>query len=174
MEKERHKYDKPPLLPRPKRERLFQRGDLKYVILQYIKEKPSHGYEIIRALEERFHGFYAPSPGTIYPTLQTLEEMGYISLDEQHVEQEEKKVYTITDKGNKFLAEQKEFGERIRKQIRSWWNPDNIDDIRKTMHEFDSLAQLVTENVRTADREKLNRIREVISNAYEKLSSDKT
>lgn len=170
MEKEQQKYDKPPLLPRPKRERLFQRGDLKYIILQYVKAKPSHGYEIIRAMEERFHGFYTPSPGTIYPTLQTLEEMGYISV----VEQEEKKVYTITDKGNQFLAEQKEFGERIRKQIRNWWNAENVDDISKTMREFDLLAQAIIDTVRTADKEKLSRIREIISSAYEKLSSDKT
>ena len=164
------RYNKPPFFAQPKRERLFQRGDLKYIILQYLKEKPSYGYEIIRALEERFHGFYVPSPGTIYPTLQMLEEMGYVSA----VEQEGKKVYTITDKGSKYLIEQKEFGKRIKDQIESWWNPENIDDIRKTMREFDKLAHLVIDGVRTADIKKLSHMRKVITGAYEELSKDQS
>ena len=62
--------------------RLFEKGDLKYVILDLLKDKPSHGYEIIRALEERFHGFYSPSAGSIYPTLQLLEDMGHVKSSE--------------------------------------------------------------------------------------------
>ena len=162
------RYNKSPYFTPPRRERLFQRGDLKYIILQYLKEKPSYGYEIIRALEERFHGFYVPSPGTIYPTLQMLEEMGHVSA----VEQEGKKVYTITDKGNEYLVEQKEFGQRIKDQIENWWNPENIDDMRKTMREFDKLAHLVIDGVRTADIEKLSYMRKVITGAYEELSKD--
>jgi len=61
------------------RRQMFERGDLKYVILDQLKDKPAHGYELIKALEERFGGFYAPSPGAIYPTLQMLEAMGYVS-----------------------------------------------------------------------------------------------
>ena len=162
------RYNKSPYFAPPRRERLFQRGDLKYIILQYLKEKPSYGYEIIRALEERFHGFYVPSPGTIYPTLQMLEEMGYVSA----VEQEGKKVYTITDKGNEYLVEQKDFGERIKDQIQSWWNPENLDDISKTMHEFHRLAHLLNDNIRTADIEKLGRIRKTLSRAYEEILED--
>ena len=45
--------------------RLFEKGDLKYVILNLLKDKPSHGYEIMRALEESFHGFYTPSAGSV-------------------------------------------------------------------------------------------------------------
>lgn len=161
-------HHRQPFFVQPRRERLFQRGDLKYIILQYLKEKPSYGYEIIRALEERFQGFYVPSPGTIYPTLQMLEEMGYISP----VEQEGKKVYTITEKGNQFLTEQKESRDRIRGQIKSWWNPENIDEIHKTMREFARLAELVREKARTADTEKLSHMRKVITDAYEELSKD--
>ena len=76
----------------------FQKGDLKYVILDLIKEKPRYGYEIIRDLEERSHGFYTPSPGVIYPTLQMLEETGYTSS----AEQDGKRVYTITEEGRQF------------------------------------------------------------------------
>ena len=57
--------------------RVFEQGDLKYVILSLLDEKPRHGYEIIKALEEKSGGSYSPSPGTVYPTLTMLEEMGY-------------------------------------------------------------------------------------------------
>jgi DNA-binding PadR family transcriptional regulator len=163
-----HRYDRQRFLTRPRRERLFQRGDLKYIILQYLKDKPSYGYEIIRAMEERFHGFYVPSPGTIYPTLQMLEEMGYVTAKEQ----EGKKIYTITEEGCKFLDGQKECEERIKSQISSWWNPENINDIIGTMHEFERLAQLLRDKSRTADRKKLHRMREVLSHAYEEISKD--
>jgi DNA-binding PadR family transcriptional regulator len=53
--------------------RFFEKGDLKYVILDLLKDKPRHGYEIIRALEDRFHGF-TPSAGSVYPTLQLLDD----------------------------------------------------------------------------------------------------
>jgi len=83
----------------------FQKGDLKYIILDLIKDKPRHGYDIIRELEEQSYGLYKPSPGVIYPTLQMLEEMGYASSTEQ----EGKKVYSVTEDGLQFLAKQKEF-----------------------------------------------------------------
>ena len=54
---------------------MFEKGDLKYVILDLLKDEPSHGYEVIRKLEERSRGFYSPSPGSVYPTLQLLEDM---------------------------------------------------------------------------------------------------
>jgi len=57
--------------------RVFDQGDLKYVILQLLAEKPRHGYEIIKAIEEQVAGAYSPSPGVIYPTLTLLEELGY-------------------------------------------------------------------------------------------------
>ena len=78
------RHHRPPFFMKPGHGRPFQRGDFKYIILHYLKKKPSYGYEIMRALQERFHSFYIPSPGTVYPTLQMLEEkigfnIGYIS-----------------------------------------------------------------------------------------------
>lgn len=82
--------------------RMFEQGDLKFVILQLLENKPRHGYEIIKELEERSGGRYAPSPGTVYPTLTMLEEMGYAA---GAAEAGGKKVYAITDEGRKYLAE---------------------------------------------------------------------
>ena len=61
----------------------MERGDLRYVLLDLLKDRPSYGYELIQALEERFHGFYTPSAGTVYPTLQWLQDLGYLSVAEQ-------------------------------------------------------------------------------------------
>ena len=61
------------------RGRFFAQGDLRLVILHLIAEKPRHGYEIIKAIEERVGGAYSPSPGVIYPTLTMLEELGQVA-----------------------------------------------------------------------------------------------
>ena len=82
--------------------RMFEQGDLRYVVLRLLEEKPRHGYEIIKALEEKFGGAYAPSPGAVYPTLQLLEDLGYARMAS---DQEGKKVYEITDAGRAHLAE---------------------------------------------------------------------
>jgi DNA phosphorothioation-dependent restriction protein DptG len=168
MLKAEYRNHQPHYFVRPGHKRPFHRGDFKYIILQYLKDKPSYGYEIMRALQERFHSFYVPSPGTVYPTLQMLEDMGYVTAKEQ----EGKKVYTITEEGRQFLAQEKELEERVKGKINNWWNHENIDDIRETMHEFQRLAHLLKENVRTADIKKLGRIRKAISRAYEEILKD--
>lgn len=79
--------------------RFFAHGDLRLVILQLIAEKPRHGYEIIKAIEDRVGGAYSPSPGVIYPTLTMLEETGQVSVSADAG----KKLHTITDQGRAFL-----------------------------------------------------------------------
>ncbi len=145
----------------------FQRGDFKYIILHCIKDKPSYGYEIIKALRERFFSFYIPSPGSVYPTLQMLEEMGYAAASEK----EGKKVYAITEAGRKYLDSQKEFVARMRGQDKGL-NSEKMDDIVETRRQFEKLTQLIREKARTADTEKLGRIRKAISNAYEEISKE--
>ncbi len=82
--------------------RMFEQGDIKYVILRLLEEKPRHGYDIIKELESRFGGSYAPSPGTVYPTLTMLEDLGFARVVP---EDGGKKIYEITDEGRKHLAE---------------------------------------------------------------------
>ncbi|WP_263356871.1 PadR family transcriptional regulator [Acidicapsa ligni] len=81
------------------RERLFDSGELRLVILQLVAEKPSYGYEIIKAIEERLSGGYAPSPGVVYPTLTLLEEEGYAISSMEGT----KKLFTITESGTEYL-----------------------------------------------------------------------
>jgi len=78
-----------------------QRGDMSPIILHVLKEKSMHGYEIIRTLEERTHGFWRPSAGSVYPTLQLLEEQELIVGKEEGG----KKIYSVTDRGLKEVGE---------------------------------------------------------------------
>ena len=97
--------------------RWFESGEMRLVILRLIHEKPRHGYEIIKALEERMGGCYTPSAGTVYPTLQLLEDQGYVRI----VEENGKKVYHITPEGEKYLEDNEDvldsIGERIREAV---------------------------------------------------------
>ncbi|HEX3995052.1 MAG TPA: PadR family transcriptional regulator [Acetobacteraceae bacterium] len=80
--------------------RFFAHGDLRLVILHLIAEKPRHGYEIIKAIEEQVGGAYSPSPGVIYPTLTLLEELGHVTVS---VGDGAKKLHTITTEGRAYL-----------------------------------------------------------------------
>ena len=91
--------------------RVFGHGGLRFVLLQLIADKPSHGYELIKAIEERLGGSYAPSPGVVYPTLTLLEEMGYLSVDT--ADGSGRKSYSITDSGREFLAANREMADAM-------------------------------------------------------------
>ncbi len=102
-------------------------GDLRLIVLALLAEGPRHGYEIIKALEEKSSGVYSPSPGVVYPTLTYLEEVGYATSASEGA----KKVYSITETGRKHLEENRDvadmalsgiekFGRKMA-QARSWW-----------------------------------------------------
>jgi DNA-binding PadR family transcriptional regulator len=84
------------------RGRVFDQGELRLVLLALIAEAPRHGYEIIKAIEDRLGGSYSPSPGVIYPTLTLLNELGFATVSESGGG---RKLYTITDEGRAHLAE---------------------------------------------------------------------
>lgn len=73
----------------------IRRAFLKYIVLKIIKDKPTHGYEIIKTVELRSNGRWTPSAGSIYPILEGLESKGFIQSEEI----ERRKVYAITPKG---------------------------------------------------------------------------
>jgi len=87
---------------------MFERGGLKYALLELLQERPKHGYEMMKELEERMGGFYAPSAGAIYPTLQLLEDRGWVSVETV----EGKKIYTITDAGRQATQENAQRAEQ--------------------------------------------------------------
>jgi DNA-binding PadR family transcriptional regulator len=86
--------------------RRARRGDVRTALLTLLAEEPMHGYDLIRRLEERSGGAWRPSPGSIYPTLQMLEDEGLVTSEER----DGKRVYTITDAGRTELEERRERG----------------------------------------------------------------
>ena len=84
--------------------RMFEHGALRWVLLSLIADKPSHGYELIKAVETKLGGAYSPSPGVIYPSLTLLEEMGALESEAQGG----KKLYSITEAGRALLGENAE------------------------------------------------------------------
>jgi DNA-binding PadR family transcriptional regulator len=83
---------------------VFSHGRLRLYLLKLLEESPRHGYDVIRLLEDRFMGLYAPSPGTIYPRLQRLEAEGLVTQSQEGG----RKVYRITDAGREELASRRD------------------------------------------------------------------
>lgn len=88
--------------PRGRGGRIFGPGDLRLVLLSLIREKPRHGYELIKELEQKFGGAYAPSPGSVYPTLTLLEEIGQLRSSESDGA---KRLFRVTAEGERYLED---------------------------------------------------------------------
>ncbi|WP_442756346.1 PadR family transcriptional regulator [Methylocystis sp. JAN1] len=87
---------------------MFEAGELRLVILLLLEGEPRHGYDVIREIETRTGGVYAPSPGIVYPTLTLLEELGQV---EARVTESARKLYAITETGSSHLAENRREAE---------------------------------------------------------------
>ena len=90
------------------------RGHLKMIILEMIKERPRHGYDVIKAIEEKFHGFYSPSAGSVYPILQELEDQDFVTSSEKSG----KKIYAITKDGARQLKANQDTFSEMREHLR--------------------------------------------------------
>lgn len=145
------------------RRRMFQRGRLRYVLLQLLAEQPRHGYELIRTLEERLGGLYAPSAGAVYPTLQLLEEMGCLTGSVE----DGRKTYTVTDQGRELLAERQRTIDEFWEHVRRGWGETAGQEARQLRQEFRSLAAtLMTHRLDLlGDPEKLRRARAIVTSA---------
>jgi DNA-binding PadR family transcriptional regulator len=136
----------------------MRRGDMKFVLLEVLKEGSRHGYELISELESRFRG-YRPSPGSVYPTLQMLEEGGFVTSEEI----DGKKVYTITEAGLKMLEER---GERRFEET-----PPGVKQAIELRESLRKLAGAVIDGARDTDEETLKRINEIVNKARKEVYS---
>ena len=93
-----------------RRNRMFEGGQLKLVLLKLVADEPRHGYELIRAIEDMTDGAYAPSPGIVYPTLTLLEDMGLIAPKKSD---DTRKTYKITKDGKAHLGDHEDEVERL-------------------------------------------------------------
>ncbi len=99
--------------------------DLQLLVLALLADKPCHGYEIMKALEERSGGFYSPSPGMVYPALTYLEEIGYASVEAEGA----KKLYRITDAGRAHLEQNRRVVDAILAQL--VWVGEKMERVRR-------------------------------------------
>jgi len=115
---------------------MFGKGDMKFVILRLIADKPMHGYDVMRALEEECGGWYKASPGSVYPTLQMLEDQGHLSVQES----DGKKIYTITPEGEAYLEENEEQVDDIFARFGAFTD-EFTGDMRDLTQSFSKLAR---------------------------------
>ncbi len=136
-----------------------RRGDIKFILLELLSEHPSHGYDLIKDAETRYGGFRRLSPGSVYPTLQLLEEGGYL----KSAQEGGKRIYTITDEGRQLLAErsQQNTSDSPWDTFKSFvkGKPQEFIELRNAATE---LAAVVVQVARSGNVERINRVRELL------------
>jgi len=139
-----------------------RRGDMAPIILNTLLEKPMHGYEIIGYLEAKSHGMWRPSAGSIYPNLQLLEEQDLITSQSDN----DKKVYSLTDKGRKEA-------ERVHEHFKAHWEEreshgKSFRDLKMTFHEsMGILKDIASQN----SDEKNEKVKQILNEVKEKLAA---
>ena len=150
-----------------RRSQMFESGEVKFVILRLLKEKPRHGYEIIKALEEKMAGCYTPSAGTVYPTLQLLEDEGYIKA----VDTDGKKVYHVTPEGERYLEEHRDLLDEIFTRVRETVRDFTGGNVGEVQSAFAHLAAVTFKKAwrRGPDDPALKRVAEILRKAGQEI-----
>jgi DNA-binding PadR family transcriptional regulator len=134
-----------------------RRGDIKFILLELLSEDPQHGYELIKELEARRGGFRRLSPGSVYPTLQMLEEGGYLTSEQA----DGKRVYTITESGRQFLSDRNPQSRLKNSRDRSTESkPSELIELRRTLTE---LNDAVTQIARSGNLEQASQVRDLLA-----------
>lgn len=137
------------------------RGDFAGLVLSALQEKPMHGYEIMKALEERFQGFYKPSPGSIYPALRSLLGKGYVTVTGE----ERRKTYRITAKGQAYLrtfrAELKAHFDAVHKAL----GPERA----AMFQELRNTGRLIATNIRHVTPQQAKELRTLMLEMRERI-----
>jgi DNA-binding PadR family transcriptional regulator len=140
-----------------------RRGEARVILLDILRDGPKHGYEIIKSFEERSGGAYAPSPGTVYPTMEYLEELGLVASDQGA----ERRVFRLTEAGlaelDAHASQVAEFWARFGKEEFVGAGDPEIDFLRE---EVGALIRTVRSGVRAiapkGDTEAIRRIRQSV------------
>ncbi|MDG2532175.1 PadR family transcriptional regulator [Sphingomonas sp. HITSZ_GF] len=150
------------------RRRMFDGTELRLILLKLIEEQPRHGYDLIKEIEERSGGAYAPSPGVVYPTLTMLDDMGLI---EESKSEGAKKQFAITADGTAHLAERAEEVEALFERLQQLAGMRARADggpIRRAMVNLRAVLQerLAGESV---DPDMLHNVAEILDEAARKI-----
>jgi DNA-binding PadR family transcriptional regulator len=130
---------------------VFSHGRLRLYLLKLLDESPRHGYDMIRLLEDRFMGLYAPSPGTIYPRLQRLEAEGLVTQSQEGG----RKVYRITDAGREELARRRDELDDLEAEISGSVHGlarEVRDEVRGTVRDLKAELKQAAREVRRQQR----------------------
>jgi len=117
------------------------KGDFKSMVLRILEERPMHGYEIIKFVEDRYHGFYKPSPGAIYPALRSLLRQGLVEVNGE----ERIKTYSISRKGKTYLRSRRAALERGYREFEAAVGPERAALFR----ELRTTGRVIGPNMRT-------------------------
>ena len=153
-------------------------GDLQLLILALLEQKPHHGYEIIKALEERSGGFYAPSPGMVYPALTYLEEVGQAQVETEGA----KKLYRLTPAGTSRLEEQRatatailaqleRIGQKMERVREVFANEAGEEDMAQSVRAARHELRAALREHRHAAPEEQQRIAEILKRAVQEIRS---
>lgn len=137
--------------------KMFDSGAMRYVVLQLIADRPRHGYDVIKELEQRAGGSYTPSPGAIYPLLSMLYDMGHVSISHDG----NKKLHTVTPEGQAFLDANRQMVDAMMARMSE---PADGGDLRALMH---ALKEAVISRTRdgSATETRLQQIRAILGKA---------
>jgi DNA-binding PadR family transcriptional regulator len=139
--------------------------DLQLLILGLLAEKPRHGYEIIKALDERSKGFYIPSPGMVYPALTYLEEIGHATVEADG----SRKLYSITESGTKHLENNRSTADAMFAQFERVG--ERMDRIRRALQPEESSDDPAAESERRGSRDLLRARRDLKAALADKWDS---
>jgi DNA-binding PadR family transcriptional regulator len=140
-----------------------RRGDIKFILLELLSERPQHGYELMKELEARRGGFRRPSPGSVYPTLQMLEEGGYLTSEDV----DSKRVYTITESGRQFLSNRSPHSHS--RNPRDRFAEDKSSELMELRRTLTELNDAVTQIARSGNPEQTNRVRDLLVQAKREI-----
>ena len=149
--------------------RVVRKGELKFVLLRLLSDEPMHGYELMRRLEEESGGLYTPSPGSVYPTLQLLEDQGYVSSTQE----DGKRVYRLTAAGRDFLEEHRTRTRDIFGRFVHMGERFAGSAMRDVTRSFIHLAQVSFERATggQGDPETLARVKSILDRAAREIDS---
>ncbi len=139
----------------------MRRGDIRTAVLAVLAEEPGHGYDVIQRLEEKTSGAWRPSPGSVYPTLQLLEDEGLT----RSVERDGKRVYEITDKGREEAIKRVEDAGGTPWEI-AGRNDTGVGDFRNTVRGLFVAAKQVSSS---GNQHQVERMLEILKQARKEI-----
>ena len=149
--------------------RFFESGEVRLAILSLLSDGPKHGYQLMKELEERSGGVYKASAGSIYPTLQQLEDVDLITSDQQNG----KRVYSLTDAGRRELEKDPEAVRRIWARAERWeeWGQYMNPEIFSVLKPMSGLMQAAWRAAARASgkTELEDRLRDILDRARQEL-----